>query len=71
MILSLAHGSYRIFPTTSNKSRSINLKKKQLLMFSETELRHASGPNDLPVTEPQENQTLCARQQDGEYLWTK
>ena len=46
-------------------------KKKQLLMFSETELRHASGPNDLPVTEPQENQTLCARQQDGEYLWTK
>lgn len=47
------------------------LKKNQLLMFSETELRHASGPNDLPVTEPQENQTLCARQQDGEYLWTK
>lgn len=46
-------------------------KKNQLLMFSETELRHASGPNDLPVTEPQENQTLCARQQDGEYLWTK
>ena len=46
-------------------------KKTQLLMFSETELRHASGPNDLPVTEPQENQTLCARQQDGEYLWTK
>lgn len=47
------------------------IKKNQLLMFSETELRHASGPNDLPVTEPQENQTLCARQQDGEYLWTK